>query len=291
MQGALAAAQADGSAAHGDVATLAAALDTAEKARASLEADLALHVERHAAGMQACGRILHRPHVAGCDPTVLHSLLPECRPCTDMKLLVEAHPLDFQCMARAESNACCEEGTESTYDNPQQAAVASHGSSESVGNRCETSGTHSISQGFVATINHGAWHLALSCTSLSAGPGRADAAVEHGPIGVGGRQRAGGGAGAAAEGQRAGGAGVDQGARHDGGRPEGGPGPPRPRGADISFPSIGVCAALVLLASLEMFPGANTMQDVGTSPGAERPASGSLGISLNSNIQVASLQV
>ena len=29
------------------------ALDAAEKARAALEGDLALHVERHAAGMQA----------------------------------------------------------------------------------------------------------------------------------------------------------------------------------------------------------------------------------------------
>jgi len=52
VQGALGAAQADGAAAHGEAATLAAALDAAEKARAALEDDLTLHVERHAAGMQ-----------------------------------------------------------------------------------------------------------------------------------------------------------------------------------------------------------------------------------------------
>jgi len=52
VQSALGAAQADGTAAHGEAATLAAALDAAEKARAALEGDLALHVERHAAGMQ-----------------------------------------------------------------------------------------------------------------------------------------------------------------------------------------------------------------------------------------------
>ncbi len=67
VQGALAAAQADGVAAHGEAATLAAALDTAEKARASLEADLALHVERHAAGMQArsrCHPLMHFCHLS-----------------------------------------------------------------------------------------------------------------------------------------------------------------------------------------------------------------------------------